>query len=88
MILISVLFNDAVKSLDYIALVIDGWLGIKQWWNDNDDNDMGKPKFWIETHPGATMPTENPIWIAWEWNWASALEVWQLTALAMAHPSL
>jgi hypothetical protein len=53
--------KNAGVCLGHAALVVDEWMNVNQWWNDND---RGKSKYKIEK----LIPTPYCLWTGFESN--------------------
>jgi len=60
--------------------VVDEWMNVKQWWNDND---RGKSKYMIEKLvPTPYCPPKVPHGQALNETQAPTVKIWQLNAFA------
>ena len=63
--LLGVLFNYVVNVCDYIALMINDWSSVEQWWNDADG---GNPKYSEKKKTVQILlcPPQNPRGLTWD----------------------
>jgi hypothetical protein len=67
------MFRLKVQEI-HAALVVDEWMNMKQWWNDNE---RGKSKYMIEKLvPMPYCPPKVPYGQAWNRNQAPTVKIW------------